>query len=835
MMEQEEHLEPKLFTRSTARHLRRKRLHDARRAEKQQEYSVNDINAKSNENSVAEKNCVAEKNSDQTEVLTKSKARRLRKKNKAKQNCCSFCNTVTDFIVKTKYCTSPSLIIEEIPNQEVVIEKDTEDERTLTKSNVIEGPDQDTEREEENNSGVETVTINSYLNEELKNKTELKLFLDADLKRVIASSVNELLKNLDIDDSTEIDALHSFVIDNAELSYTCTDLKDKNSSVDTKEIITSSSSAEEQSEARLVPKSSPVITQNSSFNLDSVEKEVETTEEKVSPIESTNRLANETSSLKKRLNIGESIAALIKMTNNNKGTASEKSREDIKAEREAKKAAKALAKAKAKSGKTQDKEAADDKSLSSESIKNKQSNEKSVIRIKENIEPSSKAPIVNNTVNTRVQNTAPVVVNEKKSKAELRADRRAKQEAQRAAKQQLLLEKKKVGDKEEDNSSKPVTRTANVTETVKKEVGTPKKIVQKDGKSNTHEINLFKHLYHKKEQTIVDVPFVNSNVHPAIIKLGTQYASKVIVGSNARCVAFLAAVKELIRDFERPSQADFIRGLEASLKESVTYLYHCRPPAVSMQNALRHLKWQMTQLPPMLSDADAKNKLNNAIDTYINEQIKLADEAISIKIQTKISNGDVILTYGYSSLIFKILEEAHNKDKQFRVIVVDGRPWLEGKEQLRRLTQRGIECSYILINALSYIMPEVSKVFLGAHAILANGAVMSRVGTAQVALMARAFNIPVLVACETHKSCERVQTDSIVYNELGNADELAQDYGNGARKSLLANWKTRKSLNLLNITYDVTPADLVTAVVTELAILPCTSVPVILRIKPSEI
>lgn len=44
---------------------------------------------------------------------------------------------------------------------------------------------------------------------------------------------------------------------------------------------------------------------------------------------------------------------------------------------------------------------------------------------------------------------------------------------------------------------------------------------------------------------------------------------------------------------------------------------------------------------------------------------------------------------------------------------------------------------------------------------------MSRVGTAQVALIAKAFNVPVLVACETHKSCERVQTDSIVHNELG--------------------------------------------------------------------
>lgn len=41
----------------------------------------------------------------------------------------------------------------------------------------------------------------------------------------------------------------------------------------------------------------------------------------------------------------------------------------------------------------------------------------------------------------------------------------------------------------------------------------------------------------------------------------------------------------------------------------------------------------------------AKTKLGNAIDTYIQEQIQLADKAISITIQTKISNGDVILTY----------------------------------------------------------------------------------------------------------------------------------------------------------------------------------------------
>ena len=55
---------------------------------------------------------------------------------------------------------------------------------------------------------------------------------------------------------------------------------------------------------------------------------------------------------------------------------------------------------------------------------------------------------------------------------------------------------------------------------------------------------------------------------------------------------------------------------------------------------------------------------------------------------------------------------------------------------------------------------------LGAHAVLANGGVMSRVGASQVALVAKAFNVPVLVCCETYKFSERVQTDSFVFNEL---------------------------------------------------------------------
>ncbi|KAJ8670805.1 hypothetical protein QAD02_002064 [Eretmocerus hayati] len=417
-----------------------------------------------------------------------------------------------------------------------------------------------------------------------------------------------------------------------------------------------------------------------------------------------------------------------------------------------------------------------------------------------------------------------------KSKAVLRAERRAKQESQRAAKQAMLTEKKKA-------PQTPVARVNEKCTVILNKEATEKRIVPKsESKDHLHEVNLFKHLYpnRKKISQLLNRDKY-MNLHPAILRLGVQYAEKVIVGSNARCVALLAAVKQLIEDFERPAQADFTRGLEVSLQEAVNYLNFCRPTAVSMQNALKHLKWQMSILPPSVPDDEAKLKLAGAIDTYINEQILLARKAISDAIQRKISNGDVILTYGFSSLIYNILCDAYAAKKQFRVIIVDGRPWLEGKELLRRLVKNGIDCSYMLINALSFIMPQVNKVFLGAHAILANGAVMSRVGTAQIALMANAFNVPVLVACETHKSCERVQTDSIVYNELGDPDVLIKNTICNAKKSCLSNWRAKKSLNLLNITYDVTPADLVTAVVTELAILPCTSVPVILRIKPTEI
>ena len=64
---------------------------------------------------------------------------------------------------------------------------------------------------------------------------------------------------------------------------------------------------------------------------------------------------------------------------------------------------------------------------------------------------------------------------------------------------------------------------------------------------------------------------------------------------------------------------------------------------------------------------------------------------------------------------------------------------------------------------------------------------------------------------------------------IGDPDDLVPI---GRRQgNMLQGWKNLSSLGLLNLTYDVTASELVTMVVTEVGNIPCTSVPVILRLS----
>ena len=216
----------------------------------------------------------------------------------------------------------------------------------------------------------------------------------------------------------------------------------------------------------------------------------------------------------------------------------------------------------------------------------------------------------------------------------------------------------------------------------------------------------------------------------------------------------------------------------------------------------------------------AKANLCEWIDSFAAERILVADQVITNHAEQRIVNGDVILTFATSSVVQKVLEQAHHKGRQFRVIVIDSRPMLEGVSLARALVQLGIEVQYSLLSGLSHVIPRATKVLLGAHAMTNNGRLMSRIGTSLVAMIAYAEKLPILVLCETIKLTERVALDSVAMNELAPEDELVQD-----SSSPLSKWRSKENLQLLNPLYDITPAEYIDLVISEVRTVRPSSIP----------
>ncbi|KAI3515105.1 hypothetical protein L1887_13855 [Cichorium endivia] len=345
-------------------------------------------------------------------------------------------------------------------------------------------------------------------------------------------------------------------------------------------------------------------------------------------------------------------------------------------------------------------------------------------------------------------------------------------------------------------------------------------------------VELFRHLPQYEHGTkLPDLEkkfFRLGSVHPAVYKVGLRYLAGDISGGNARCIAMLQAFQESIMEYTPPPEKALNRDLTTKINTYVSFLINCRPLSISMGNAIKFVKTRIANLPLTLSESEAKQNLLSEINHFINEKIILADKVIVRHAVTKVRDGDVLLTYGSSSAVEMILLRAHELGKRFRVVIADSRPKLEGRLLLRRLVGKGISCSYVYINAVSYIMHEVSRVFLGASSVLANGTVYSRVGTACVAMVANACGVPVIVCCEAYKFHERVQLDSICCNELGDPDAISKVHG---REEInhLKDISNDENLQLLNLTYDATPSDYVSMIITDYGMIPPTSVPVIVR------
>ena len=427
-------------------------------------------------------------------------------------------------------------------------------------------------------------------------------------------------------------------------------------------------------------------------------------------------------------------------------------------------------------------------------------------------------------------------------KTTTKAERRAMQEKQRAEKEARRnselaaaqttekTPRQQAHQKQTQKQGAPTSRPgqqlphddAKVVKDLQKKQITPRTHAHK-------QVPLFAHLPQYEREASLTSGAIGKSIHPAVLRLGLQLADGVVSGTKGRMVGMLRALQAMINDFTCPPTKVFSRELEGHLKSHIQYLTDCRPKSLAMGDAIKWLKCRIAQIPPHLNGDDARKLLSSQLDMYIDERIVLADEAIASTAAQKIAPGDVILIFGHSYVVEQTLLRARASNVEFSVIVIDSGPRHEGRDVVCRLMRSGIRCAYALLHALSYLMCEVSKVFLGASNMLLNGFLVGRSGASLVAMCAHEHGVPVLVLCETYKFTERLLLDSICYNELGDPDELVPPAVGCLNPDNISDWRDMPKLKLLNLIYDVTPMKFLTLIVTEAGVIPPTSVPVIIR------
>ncbi|KAL5967731.1 Translation initiation factor eIF-2B subunit delta [Taenia solium] len=353
-----------------------------------------------------------------------------------------------------------------------------------------------------------------------------------------------------------------------------------------------------------------------------------------------------------------------------------------------------------------------------------------------------------------------------------------------------------------------------------------------------------------------------SSIHPFFLRLGLELDEGRVGGSNRRCLEFLRATVALILNFnweEIPGiGGSLARGFHTCFDRHVTFLDQCRPLPVTVRSAVQYIKIMLHRLDNINSPEEMKSQLLNAVGSFMDERVHLADRAIANLVAESVPPGGVVCVFGESTVVAKALQVTwETRHQNFTALVVDCRPRCEGRRMFLRLRKIGIPCEIVHIAALPMVVPKVSLTLLGAHSLLSNGYVIAAMGTAHVAnIVASVAHTPVMVCAETYKFWERAQSDAFEFNELGDPDEIwrglrgttadwrvpkdpdfvvAKSTHPEAWRELSQRTEGLKNLRLLNLVYDVVPPELVSAVITELGILPTTSVPVVLRVKQASI
>jgi len=167
-----------------------------------------------------------------------------------------------------------------------------------------------------------------------------------------------------------------------------------------------------------------------------------------------------------------------------------------------------------------------------------------------------------------------------------------------------------------------------------------------------------------------------------------------------------------------------------------------------------------------------------------------------------LKNKDVILTHcNISGLMPLIAEFAKQQGKRVSFYVTETRPYLQGSRLTAwEIMRAGFDVTIITDNMVAYLLSlgKVTKVIVGADHLTLNGDIANKIGTYQIAVVAKYFKIPFYVICPP---VSKLKSGKEIKIEIRHPDELKIYQGlRLAPKEVKAYYPA----------FDVTPKELIT-------------------------
>jgi len=265
-----------------------------------------------------------------------------------------------------------------------------------------------------------------------------------------------------------------------------------------------------------------------------------------------------------------------------------------------------------------------------------------------------------------------------------------------------------------------------------------------------------------------------------------------------------------VRDADEGREA-----FDRELQRTCEYLATSRPTAVNLFWALDRMSRMATGRPELTASETIERLLDEA------KAIEAEDRAMCAAIgrhgaSLMPAEGGVLthcnaggLATAGDGTALAVLFEAHGQGKRLQVFADETRPLLQGARLTAwELLRRGVPTTLICDSMAGQVMKEgrIAAVVVGADRIAANGDAANKIGTYSVAVLARAHDIPFYVAAPSSTFDLSLPSGEAIPIEQRSAEEVTEGFG---RRTAPA------GVGVYNPAFDVTPAALVTAIVTE--------------------